>query len=185
MVSLSLAAAIGTPLIGVLIMTSDWQSREVMALFLLEPRRKLVFASKVAATLALSALTVAVVIVLSAVFAIAAALVLRLPLTYIQALPEVVPLLVVSFVGAVSGAAVASAIMSTPLAVVAVIVQTVLIDPVLSLVPANWGPYVAPSSMSDYLGGDGRSGPAVAAFMVWVLVPFAVGLLRTCRREIQ
>lgn len=185
MVSLSLAVAIGAPLIGALIMTSDWQSREVMTLFLCEPRRKRVFAGKVAATVVLATSAVAAVIFLSVILALAAALALGLPIVYSNALPEIIPLLVGCLVGAISGAAIASAIMSTPLAIVAVITQTVLIDPLLSFGPLSWGAYVAPSSLSEYLDGDARPGPAIGAFAIWVLLPLAIGLWRTCRREIQ
>jgi len=185
MVSLSLAVALGTPLIGVLIMTGDWNSREVVTLFLLEPRRARVFASKVAATVLLSAMTVVAVILLSGAFAAATALALRVPLTVGDASSEIGPLLVACFIGAISGAALASAIMSTPLAVAAVIIQTAVVDPILSLAPVSWGAYVAPSSVANYFEGTADIGPAASAAALWIVLPLTVGLWRTCRREVR
>jgi len=185
MLSLTLCVGFGSPLIGVLIMTSDWQSREVITLFLLEPRRGLVFVAKVVATLMLAVSAVAAVIFFSIAFALCGVVAAGMPLVYVTALAEVVPLLVACVVGAITGSALASAILSTPLAVIAVIAQTVLVDPVLSAAPTGWSSYLAPSSISDYLTGTGRPGSAAAACIVWVLVPFALGWWRIHRREIQ
>jgi hypothetical protein len=185
MVSLSLAVALGTPLIGVLIMTGDWNSREAVTLFLLEPRRVVVFASKVVATAALSAATVVAVILVSGALAAVAAVALRLPLVVGDAPSAIGPLLVVCFVGAISGAALASVIMSTPLAVAAVIIQTAVVDPVLSLAPVSWSAYLAPSSVANYLEGTAEPGPAITALVLWIVLPLTVGLWRTCRKEVR
>ena len=185
MVSLSLAVALGTPLIGVLIMTGDWSSRESVTLFLLEPRRGVVFASKVVATIALSAVTVVAVILLSGGVAAVAAVALRLPLIVGDAPSAIGPLLVVCFVGAISGSALASVTMSTPLAVAAVIIQTAVVDPVLSLAPVSWGAYLAPSSVANYLEGTTELGPAITALALWIVLPLSIGLWRTCRKEVR
>jgi ABC-2 type transport system permease protein len=185
MLSLTLAVGFGTPLIGVLIMTSDWQSREVITLFLLEPRRGVVFVGKVVATLVLAVSAVAAVILLSVAFALSGVLIAGMPLVYTTAIPEIVPLFVVCVVGAITGSALAAAILSTPLAVVAVIAQTAVVDPVLSALRTGWSDYLAPSSISDCLAGTSEPGAAIAAGAIWIVLPFALGHWRVCQREVQ
>ena len=92
-------------------------------------------------------------------------------------------LIVLSFAGSLSGAALGSALLSTPLSVVIVIIQVLLIDNLLLLLPGGIGPFLQTASMSNSLIGDGSMGTALSSFALWVLLPFAVGFIRMRRAE--
>ena len=65
------------------------------------------------------------------------------------------------------------------------IIQTAVVDPVLSLAPVSWGAYLAPSSVANYLEGTAELGPAMTALALWIVLPLSIGLWRTCRKEVR
>ncbi len=183
MMAFTLCAALGTPILGILIYTSDWQHRDMLMILTLEPRRHRIFLAKLLSSVLIGVALCAAFILTGLAVSLGLAAAFRLSWTA-QGSTEVLSMLVVlSFAGALSGAALGSALLSTPLSIVVVIIQVLLIDNLLLLLPGEIGPFFQTSSMSNSLIGDGSPGAALSSFALWVILPFAVGFLRMRHAE--
>lgn len=183
LMAFTLCAAIGAPLLGILIFTTDWQHREVLTMFVLEPRRARIFAAKVAASVCIGlALVVGFVLIGLAVSLGFAA---GFGLNWVPGeLGEVLGMLaVLAIVGSLSGSAMASAFLSGPVTIVVVILQVLLVDNLFLLLPDGIGAYLQSASLSNYLVGDGGLLNAITSGLLWIVLPYAVGYLRMTRSE--
>ncbi len=181
--ALALAVTFGAPLLGVLIFTSDWQHRDIITVFLLEPRRALTFWAKLIAV-SMTALTIIALMILTGVF-----------VTFLVAaiasvdwrpgdLPSAILLLCTSsIIGAVAGSAFASALLNAPLAITAVVVQTLFVDLGVSFIPGPASEYLRPSAMAEFALGGASLPAALVSTVIWVLTPLAIGYWRHLKRE--
>ena len=178
---LALPGAVIAPLLSILSVTSDWQHREVVKYYALQPRRTLILSAKY---VAVSAFAVVVIVIVCIVALIAAALLSAFSgaqIVYGSILSSVWLVVCGVLVGSISGAAVASALMSTPVAVVFVLVQSTVADVLIGLVPNFPAEYFQSATFSNFLSEGGDVLPALSSAFIWILVPAAIGVRRqTC-----
>lgn len=173
--AISLFVSMASPLLGAILMTSDWQTREMASLLLLEPRRGLVFLSKIVAAAILACGLATVIIMSSVLVSLAASLVTQLDIVYSGTIGDLVAALVDCVVLTMIGAAIGSVARITALAITLVICQSLIVEPALSLLPGTFGDFLAAASISEMFAFNGDVFPALTAGALWIVLPFAVG----------
>jgi ABC-type transport system involved in multi-copper enzyme maturation permease subunit len=183
-----LSTSLLVPVLGVLAATSEWSQRTALTTFTLVPRRERVVAAKLLAALAL-ALAAAGLCLLVAVAAgaLRGAEGWRDPLTHVfeGTLFEV---LVV-----VSGFALGLALESTPGAIVTYVAAPLVILVLVGAVPGiepvtRWLDFSSANSPLIQLDAVMRGhdwAHLATSSVLWIAVPFAVGLVRLLRREVS
>lgn len=181
--SLTLIVSVAASLAGVLIFASDWQHREIISVFLLDPRRLSTYFAKLIAAIviALSAAIVVIAISLSVTLAISA--ITGTPWQLADLSAAIAALIASSLIGAMTGAALASVLLSVPLAIVAVFVQALVVEVPLALLPGPVPGYFRPSAVLDFFTRDGSAAQALTSAGLWILVPLTFGYLRHLNRD--
>lgn len=169
------------PILSILVMSSDWRSRDVMTLFALEPRRHFVFGAKVLASMILALVLFSAVLMLSLIMSWGVAAVTGIPLEWAEYATGIHLLTVSTIFGTLYGIGIGSALLIPALAIVVSLVQ-ITVDASLSLT-LDWGSYFASTSVMSPFVGEGHVGPAVTSFVLWYVIPIAVGLWRNQSKE--
>lgn len=173
------------PILGILIMAGDWQSRDVMTVFALEPRRHLVFWAKVTAAAALGVGLLVTAAVLAVIASTIIALTAAVPVTWDFDAQSAAVVLWGAGVAIASGIGYGAAVPRVAVTIVFVLVQGFVIDPLLSFVPEGIGDWFRLAAISDFgVSGEGL-GPALVGFALWIVTPLAIGLERTRRADVQ
>lgn len=181
---LGLLFTIAMPVVGVLIFTSDWQHREIASMFLAQPRRLRTFLAKVLATIVVAGLLLVGAAVCAFGISAALAVVLSRPLVW-DGLGEAVPLLTSgSLVGVLAGAALGAALKNAAAAIAASFLQSLVLDPLFGFLPNGIGPFLKTSAITDFASGAGELIPFLTATLLWLVLPFGVGLFRHLRGEV-
>lgn len=181
--ALSFGVGFGAPIIGVLVFTSDWQHREIVTVFLLEPRRGRTYLAKLLATACVAITLVIVVAALAGVVSAVVALIFQSGWIAGNLGSTIGILVSATAIGAVSGSAIGAALLNAPLAIVFIFVQTFLIDTLLSFAPYSVGGYFQASSLSDVLLGTSTLAEASSSLTIWILIPLGIGYARHMKRE--
>ena len=179
------AVTVFVPILAILIIAGDWQTRDVMTVFALEPRRDIVFAAK--------AITAAVVCLALTAAAIVLALVLTTGLAVTTGTAVAWDLDGASAgllgwgaaVGTISGIAYGAALQRAPLAIVFSLVQGFVIDPLLALVPDGAGQWFRLSVITDAGSTGEHIAPAVVAGVLWLAIPLTIGVVRNRTADVQ
>jgi hypothetical protein len=93
-------------------------------------------------------------------------------------------LLCATILGSVSGAAISSALLSAPLSMVFIVVQTLLFETLISLIPGGIAPYLQASSLSNAITDGAPAGPALTSLALWILLPLGIGFWRNQTKEV-
>jgi ABC-2 type transport system permease protein len=179
------------PVVGILLVTSEWSQRTAQVTFTLVPQRGRVLAAKVGASLALALAGFVVTLVVSAVFAgiggkdfgDQGALDLSGGIVLQTALFDVISMLI--------GVALGSAILLSAPAIVAAFVLPVGVSLICELIGglddvANWiGQGEALSPLTDHTLSGTEWGRVVTATLLWAALPLAVGVYRFLRGEVR
>lgn len=183
--TLAFPAALGAPIIGILGMVGDWHHRDVMTFFALVSRRWRLFVAKVAGTLVVSLAIVLAVLTLSMVLSMVIAPTMELGWTAGELGNAIWLLLCATVLGSVCGAAISSAFLSAPLSMVFIILQTLLFDTLIGLIPGGIAPFLQSASLINHLTGDGPVAPALTSLVLWIVVPLCIGFWRNQRKEVS
>ena len=176
----------GFPVIGVLLLTSEWGQRTAMTTFRLVPRRSRVLAAKVAAALTVSLATVSVLLVVC--LAVTALLLAsRGHALTASGLGENIRLAYVSVVTAtLFGLAWGALLRSTPVALVFTIVVLLVVDLALAVALRDLAPWFSSGALTNWLLGEvGFSLPVVTSMSIWYVAPLAVGSWLQTRWEVR
>ena len=183
------------PVLGILVVTSEWGQRTAMVTFTLEPRRPLVIAAKLVTGLVLTAAT--------AVFAIGVGLVCILLYAAIQGDGPVwefgfnylVGFLVVQSLAMLGGFALATLFLNTPAAIVVFFVYKWVLPGLFELGANLIGwfedlrPWIdfqaAQTPVQDLTVSGSDWGHLLVSGVVWLVLPLAVGLRRVLRAEVK
>lgn len=184
LVALGLVFALAIPLVGILVMTSDWQSRDIAALFLAHPRRGVVFWAKASAAVLASVGLLITAPVVAVVIAGVAAISTGRTLDWGAAASGLALISTVTGVGVALGIALGAAIQHATAAIVLSFLQTLILEPALSAIPVDAVRHVRPGAISDFLLGEGGLGAALGGAFVWVVLPLVIGYVRHMRREV-
>lgn len=184
LVPLGLLFALALPILGILIMTTDWQTRDVMGMFLVQPRRGRTFVAKVVAALVAAVVLLAAAMGVALGIAAAAGLATGRVLSWGGVAEGLSILSTGSLVGTALGVALGAAIQNATGAIVLSFLQVLVLDPVAGFLPQGTGAYLQSSSISAYLLEGGALAPALTGLVLWLLAPGAIGVWRHLRREV-
>ena len=184
---LGMGAFVGvlSPMFGILIMASDWQTRDVLTLFALEPRRGIVFAAKVTAAALVGLLMIVGAVLSGLIVCTALALILAQTLSWDLSGSYGAGTLWGALVGVFSGVSYGAALGRVTLPVFFCLLQGLLIDPLLAIEPSGVGSWLRLSAISDAGGGTGEWAPALVAAVLWLACPLAIGYWRNGRADVR
>jgi ABC-2 type transport system permease protein len=184
------------PILMILLVTSEWSQRTGLATFTLEPRRPRVMGAKIVAGLALA------VAVLGLGAVIAAVGVVLSPVNGGEAVwnlgyDEVQSFLVTGLIGVLVGFTLAMLLRSSAAAIVAYFVYTfilpvvggtlgALIDGFDKVVPwIEFNTAQTPLITGDYRASGEEWAQIAVSGVIWLVLPFALGLWRLVRAEVK
>lgn len=182
--ALALPAGLGAPIIAIMGITADWQHRDVIKFFALQPARGVLLLAKYVAVAAFALGIVLVIGVAAVAIAGVMSAVQGVGLVLGDLAQSLRLLACVSIVGSVSGAAVASALLSTPLAIVFVLFQSFVFDSLIGLFAATAAPFLQSATLSNVLVEGGNPWAAVSSAVLWIAIPGAIGVWRNLARNV-
>ncbi|CUR56397.1 conserved membrane hypothetical protein [metagenome] len=182
------------PVLGIMLVTSEWSQRTAMVTFSLEPRRPLVFAAKAMVGVILTFATVAVAIVIG--------LVSNLIYSALQGGADwtfgwsgFFGFLITQNLAMLGGFALATLLLNTPAAIVLFFVYRWVLPGLFAVGSAlmTWFEELAP--WIDFQSAQGplyemslsgsEWGHLIASGFLWLVVPLAIGIWRVLRAEIK
>ena len=184
--------AVLLPVLGILLVTSEWSQRTAMTTFSLVPRRSRVLTAKVLAAAVLGVLGVVAAAVATGLAGALTPLVTDQDMDWSVSAAQVGQLLLVEVLFVLSGVAFGMLLLSSPLAIVTYFVLPNVFTIVVNLVNAldwvrDWldlGTTTMP--MFDGTSMDGQAwlqlGTSAA---LWIAVPMVIGWMRIQRSEIS
>ena len=183
--------AVLLPVLGILLVTSEWSQRTAMTTFSLVPRRSRVLTAKVLAAAVLAVLGVVASAAASALATVLTPVFTDQDMDWGLPGAQVLQVLVVQVVTVLAGVAFGMLLLSSPLAIVTYFVLPTLFTVLVSLVSAlDW--------VRDWLDLSTTTGPMYEGTLdgqgwlqvgtsvaLWVVLPMAIGWLRIQRTEIS
>ncbi|WP_148615797.1 ABC transporter permease subunit [Nocardioides rubriscoriae] len=184
------------PILMIMLVTSEWSQRTGLNTFTLEPRRTRVIGAKITAGLGLA------VVVLALGAAIAAVGVLLSPANGGEAVwnlgyNEVQNFSLSSLIGVLVGFALAMLLRSSPVAIVVYFVYTFILPGVVAALGAlvdgfdKVAPWIefntaqTPLFTGDYRATGEEWAQIAVTGLIWLVVPFVLGLWRLVRAEVK
>ncbi|MCZ2839014.1 hypothetical protein [Modestobacter sp. VKM Ac-2985] len=178
------------PVLGILLVTSEWSQRTAMTTFTLVPRRSRVLVAKVLAATLLAVLGVVVAALASVLATVLTPVFSDAERDWGISAALVGQVLVVQVVTVLAGVAFGMLLLSSPLAIVLYFVLPTVFNIVVNLIAAlDWvRDWLDLSTTSMPLFQDGLDGQGWAQFGtsvgLWVLLPMVIGWVRIQRSEI-
>lgn len=176
------------PVVGVLAMAGEWTQRTALTTFTLTPRRLRVLAAKFTAAVVLGLLVTAVVDAIAAVGLVVRGLVIGADVTWGNVGSTLGGSAVSAALALIMGAAIGALVMQTAVAIVAYFVApNVVLLAVATSMPGK-APWVDVNEAFGWLSRfdvSGHVGQLVTPLLLWVAVPFAVGLWRSVHRNVS
>lgn len=156
-----------------------------MTFFALVSRRWRIFLAKIAGTLIVSLAIVLAVLGLSLLLSVLVAPAMGFGWTAGSLGNAIWLLLCATVLGSISGAAISSAFLSAPLSMVFIVLQTLLFDTLIGLIPGGSAPFLQSGSLINYLIGETPAEPALTSLALWILLPLGIGFWRNQRKEVS
>ncbi|TCO36073.1 hypothetical protein EV652_101964 [Kribbella steppae] len=182
----ALVLALLLPVVSILTLTSEWGQRSVLVTFTQEPRRVRVVAAKVLSGILLSLLGSAYALA-AAAGALALSDGLGRQVTWHLPWRYVIGLVAFVLLNSLLGMAFGALLLNTPAAIVLFFV----LPTIWTLISYGWlekaGRWLDTTQTFRYvLEADwrGHGGPILASIGFWIVLPLALGALRTARREV-
>lgn len=181
------------PVLGIMLVTSEWSQRSALVTFTLEPRRARVIGAKLAVGILLTLITVAIAIVLGAAFnALHGAIAGSSDWTF--GLRGFIGFTVAQSLAMIGGFALAALFLNTPAAIVVFFAYKWML-PVLFAIGTNlisWFGNIADwvdfqgAQQVLYDGGSAKQwAELVVSGVIWVVLPLGFGLRRILRAEVK
>lgn len=182
------------PVLGIMLVTSEWSQRTAMVTFTLEPRRPLVLMAKMLVGLILTAITVVFAVALGALCNMIVGLA-NGGTDWTMGWRFLVGFLVSQSIAMLAGFALATLLLNTPAAIVVFFVYSYVLPGILFGAAAliGWVKDISPwinfaeaqGPLMD-LSMDGKEWAHFAvATTIWLVIPFVVGLWRVLRAEVK
>jgi ABC-2 type transport system permease protein len=180
------------PVLGILAVTTEWTQRTGLVTFTLEPSRARVAMAKLVAVVLVGLLAVVVALGVAAVGNVAGIVLRDGAGSWDLSAANLRDFSVLQLLGVVQGFAFGMLLMNTAAAIVLYYVLPIAWSVLFSLVGAlkDYAPWldlntaIEPVFSGNALGGEDWLHVAVAG-AIWVLLPFALGLVRLLRREVK
>ena len=176
------------PVLGILAMTAEWSQRTALTTFTLSPRRVPVLLAKVVAALVLTLAVVLLVTGLTVVATAIGGLVSDGAVDWSFGWRDGVGILLTHELNVLMGAGFGALIPVTGVALTVFFVAPNLFNMLAPHVlkgRAEWFDVFAALARTSGLHMDGKLAQSLTAVGLWVLLPAAVGLWRSARREVK
>ncbi len=182
------------PVLGIMLVTSEWSQRTAMVTFALDPRRPLVFAAKAVVGVILTLATIAVAIVLGLVCNLLYAA-LQGGADWTFGWAGFFGFLITQTLAMLGGFALAILLLNTPAAIVVFFIYKWVLPGLIAVGAAliGWFDKLAPwidfqsaqAPLYDMSLSGSEWGHLLVSGFVWLVVPLALGLWRVLRAEIK
>lgn len=195
MTSTSFSIAILLPVLGIMLLTSEWGQRTAMVTFTLEPRRPRVIAAKLVVGAILAVAAVVVALVLGAVANLLYGLFAGVSPAWDLPLLQVGSFLLLQVLGILTGFALAALLLNSAAAIVIYMVYSFVLPGLFELGSSLLGWF---GDLRPWIDFTYAQGPLVDATMtgadwahfavsgiVWLVLPLTTGLWRVLRAEVK
>jgi ABC-2 type transport system permease protein len=189
-------ASLLLPIVGILLVTSEWSQRSAMVTFVLEPRRSRVVFAKLVVGALLAVATVALMLVVGALLTLVCEVV-QPDLTTWELDLLIVPAFIIVMTLTMSvGFAMASLLLNTPLAIVAFFLYwyglAIALFVIADLIPgfADVAPWINFQAALDpvftwSLDTAEEWGQLIVSASLWIVLPLVAGIWRILRAEVK
>lgn len=195
MKSTSFSIAILLPVLGILLLTSEWGQRTAMVTFSLEPRRPRVIVAKLVVGIILAVTAVVVALVLGALANLLYGVFAGVSPVWDLSILQTLGFLLLQVIGILTGFALAALLLNSAAAIVVFMVYTFVFPGLFQLGSALIGwfsdlqPWIDFNSAQAPLIDASMSGEDWAHFavsgVVWLVLPLTIGLWRVLRAEVK
>jgi ABC-type transport system involved in multi-copper enzyme maturation permease subunit len=193
--STNFSMALLLPVLGILLLTSEWSQRTAMVTFSLEPRRPLIIAAKFVVGIGLAVAAVLIALVLATICNALYGLLSGDDVVWDLGLANVGGFLLLQVIGMLTGFAFAALLLNSPAAIVLYMVYSFVLPGLFGLGAAliGWFDTIRPWIDFNYaqgplvdatMTGEDWAHFAVSGF-VWLVVPLAIGVARVLRAEVK
>ena len=183
------------PVIGILLLTSEWSQRTAMVTFSLEPRRPLVIAAKFVVGIGLAVAAVVIALVLATICNLLYGVLSGNEADWDLGIAVVGGFVLLQIIGMLTGFAFAALLLNSPAAIVLYMVYSFVLPGIFGLGAALIGwfedlqPWIdftdAQTPLIDAsMTGEDWAHFAVSGF-IWLVVPLAIGVSRVLRAEVK
>jgi ABC-2 type transport system permease protein len=183
------------PVLGILLVTSEWSQRTAMVTFALEPRRSRVLLAKLVAGVVLALLVSAVAMAAAALCNLIYAAIAGDPVSWSLGAVSWWGFLAVQVIGMLAGFALAALLLNTAAAIVVFFIYSLVLPTILNVIAflvdwvADLLPWVDFTSAQEPLfrgtiAGEEWAHLAVSG-AVWLALPLAAGWWRMLRAEVK
>ncbi len=180
------------PVLGILAVTTEWTQRTGLVTFTLEPSRARIAAAKLVAVVLVGLLAVVVALGVAAIGNVAGMVLMDGAGSWTIEAANFLDFSVLQLIAVVQGLAFGMLLMNSAAAIVLYFVLPIAWNALFSLVGAleSSAPWldlntaIAPVYSGDALQGEDWIHVAVAG-AIWVILPFALGMVRLLRREVK
>lgn len=184
------------PVIGILLLTSEWSQRTAMVTFSLEPRRPLVIAAKFVVGIGLAIVAVVIALVLAAICNALYGVLSGDPVVWDQSVQQTLYFVLLQVIGMLTGFAFAALLLNSPAAIVLYMVYSFVLPGLFGIGAAliGWFEDIQPwidfnDSQTGLFDGNGMTGEDWAQFAVsgfiWLVIPLTIGIMRVLRAEVK
>ncbi|GAW50047.1 MULTISPECIES: ABC transporter permease [unclassified Nocardioides] len=193
--STNFSMALLLPVLGILLLTSEWSQRTAMVTFSLEPRRPLIIAAKFVVGIGLAVAAVVIALVLATICNALYGLLSGDEVVWDLGLANVGGFVLLQVIGMLTGFAFAALLLNSPAAIVLYMVYSFVLPGLFGLGAAliGWFDTIRPWIDFNYaqgplvdatMTGEDWAHFAVSGF-VWLVVPLAIGVARVLRAEVK
>ncbi len=183
------------PVLGILLLTSEWSQRTAMVTFSLEPRRPLVVAAKFVVGIGLAVAAVLLALVLATICNLLYGAMSGATVEWDLGLANVGGFVLLQVIGMLTGFAFAALLLNSPAAIVLYMVYALVLPGIFSIGAALIGWFADLQPWIDFnfaqtplidatMTGEDWAHFATSGF-IWLVVPLAIGVARVLRAEVK
>jgi ABC-type transport system involved in multi-copper enzyme maturation permease subunit len=194
--STNFSISILLPVIGIMLLTSEWSQRSAMVTFTLEPHRPRVIVAKLVVGLVLAVVAVAIALVLATICNALYGVLSTDPVDWNAGFEQTTYFVILQVIGMLTGFAFAALLLNSPAAIVLYMVYTFVLPGLFELGAQlmDWFDNIRPwidfnYAQSPLFDGSMMSGKDWAYFAVsgfiWLVVPLVIGFSRVLRAEVK
>jgi ABC-2 type transport system permease protein len=184
------------PILGIMLVTTEWGQRSALVTFSLEPRRERVVLAKLVVGVLLTLLTLVVAFVVGLVCAVVCEIAQPDLTTWDLALTDLAGFTVTQTLAMVGGFALATLLLNTPAAIVLFVIYRYVLPTVFAGANALISGFDSVSQWLDFqaaqsdiyewnLSGTDEWSHLLVSGILWLALPLGVGLWRILRAEVK
>jgi ABC-2 type transport system permease protein len=179
------------PVIGVLLVTSEWGQRTALTTFTLEPNRLRIIAAKFVAAIIVTVGVLAFAFVVSVIGAALASAIRGTKHPWNFTATNLAEVALNQLLGTIQGVAFGALILITAAAIVAIYALPTVMNILTALIPSikgalDWiNPGVSSTNLSDHTMGGNAWAQLVTSSLLFIVLPMAVGVWRVNRAEVK